>query len=388
MNTFFKCFNLYWKNGKYFRCIMKILLDIGHPAHVHYFKYSIEKLKNSGNTVIVVAREKEITFDLLKAYKIPFISRGKGKQTLTGKFFYLFYGTYKIFNIALKYKIDCYLSFASPYNALASVFYRKPNITFDDTEHNVFNHRIYKTFSDAIFTPEYFKKSFGKKHFRFKGTMDSAYLHPAYFRAKEVEFPERTDKLSGQKKVILRLVSWNASHDINQHGFSSGDILKLIEVLSKYADVYVSTEKQLPGSLDKYLLKVKPEDIHYYMLKADLFIGESGSMATEAPYLGTHSIVLNSASNELGVFDWFSVFKTFHIADDFNDVITTSIRLLERDDLKSESKAESELIINNSVCLTDFIYWLIINYPGSISKLIDDNGKWFVHWIQPDNNSG
>lgn len=365
---------------------MKVLIDIGHPAHVHYFKYTISKLKNNGNSVIVIAREKEITFDLLNAYSIPFISRGKGKQTLAGKFFYLFYGTYKIFITAWKYKIDCYLSFASPYNALASLFYRKPNITFDDTEHNIFNHRLYTPFSDAIFTPEFFKKSFGKKHFRFQGTMDSAYLHPAYFESKGVIFPERTDKSAGKKKIILRIVSWNATHDINQHGFSPDDISRLIDVLSEYADVYVSTETQLPDHLDKYLLKIKPEDMHYYMNRADLFIGESGSMATEAAYLGTHSIVLNSASHEFGVFDWFSAYKTFHIADDFNEVIAISIELLGKDDLKSESKAEADLIIKNSVCLTDFIFWLITHYPESIYKLKDNNGKWSDQWIQSCQN--
>lgn len=367
---------------------MKVLIDIGHPAHVHYFKYTIEKLKDNGYTVIVVAREKEITFDLLKAYNIPYISRGKGKHTLAGKFFYLFYGTWRILQAAYKNKTDCFLSFASPYNALATLFYRKPNITFDDTEHNVFNHRIYIPFSDVILTPEYFKKSFGKNHFRFRGTMDSAYLHPAYFKAKDVEFPERTEKLSGKKKVILRIVSWSASHDINQHGFSSGDISELIEKISVYADVYISSEIPIPDHLSKYSLSIKPEEIHNYMHKADLFIGESGSMATEAAYLGTHSIVFNSASHEFGVFDWFSEYKTFHVADDYNDVLTTSVELLKQDVLKSESKSEAELIIRNSVCLTDFIFWLISNYPGSINKLRDINGKWSGQWIQLDQKSG
>ncbi len=150
----------------------------------------------------------------------------------------------------------------------------------------------------------------------------------------------------------------------------------------------MSTETKLPDRLEKYLLKIKPEDMHYYMEKADLFIGESGSMATEAAYLGTHSIVLNSASHEFGVFEWFSRYKTFHIADDYNDVLATSTEMLERDNLKSESKAEAELIIRNSVCLTDFIFWFITNYPGSINSIRYNSGNWSGNWDQPDQNPG
>jgi len=353
---------------------MRILIDIGHPAHVHYFKNSIKEFFKNGNLVIVVARAKEITFDLLKSYDIQFISRGKGKNSILGKFLYLFFGAYKIWKIAKKNKVDCYLSFASPYNALASIFYHKPNITFDDTEHNIFNHCIYVPFSDSILTPESFKKNFGRKHIRFKGTMDSAYLHPTYFISRDVSFPDATD--IPKKKVILRIVSWNASHDINHYGFSHAEIHRLIEVLSQYSDIFLSSEGKLPSDLDRFLFKIEPEDMHYYMQKADLFIGESGSMATEAAYLGTDSIVFNSASNEFGVFNWFSKYKNFHIAENFEDVTYSSISLLKRDDLKSEGRNQALAMVKDGICLTDFIVWFVQNYPGSINFLKENPDQW------------
>ena len=46
---------------------MKILLGIGHPADVHFFKYFINDLKNKGHEVYVAAREKEITYYLTLA---------------------------------------------------------------------------------------------------------------------------------------------------------------------------------------------------------------------------------------------------------------------------------------------------------------------------------
>ena len=68
---------------------MKVLFDLGHPAHVHYFKNLIELLQKHGHKVLVIARKKDVTQKLLKNYKIPYISMGEGSNTLIGKFFYL-----------------------------------------------------------------------------------------------------------------------------------------------------------------------------------------------------------------------------------------------------------------------------------------------------------
>ena len=49
---------------------MKIFIDIGHPAHVHYFKNFIQIMKNNGYGFLVTARDKEVTHNLLDSFKI------------------------------------------------------------------------------------------------------------------------------------------------------------------------------------------------------------------------------------------------------------------------------------------------------------------------------
>lgn len=56
---------------------MKILFDMGHPAHVHFFKNAIWELEKRGHQVKVTAREKDVTLELLGAYKIPYVVRGR-----------------------------------------------------------------------------------------------------------------------------------------------------------------------------------------------------------------------------------------------------------------------------------------------------------------------
>lgn len=348
---------------------MKLLIDIGHPAHVHYFKNVIAQLQNRGHTVFVVAREKEVSFKLLTAYNITFTSRGKGKNSLLGKFFYLFKGAYVVYKQAKTNKIDLFLSFASPYNSLASLLYKKPVITLDDTEHNVFNHKIYTKLSSSILTPKYFKKEFGAKHIRFSATMESAYLHNEYFTPENLIFPNFQATESKPRNVLLRFVSWQASHDINQRGFANSDIKRLIRELSQVANVHISSEKNLPEDLKEYAIKIAPEKIHHYLKNVDLFIGESGTMATEAAYLGTHAIVLNSASNEFGVFDWFSNFETFYIAKNFNDLLNKVKELLNTPDLKFIAESALKEINQAEISLTNFLVWFIENYPESAKTM-------------------
>ena len=56
---------------------MRIFIDIGHPAHVHYFKNFIQIMNKNNHKILIVARNKEITHELLNFYEINclFISK-------------------------------------------------------------------------------------------------------------------------------------------------------------------------------------------------------------------------------------------------------------------------------------------------------------------------
>ena len=47
---------------------MRVLIDIGHPAHVHFFRRPIEILREHGHEILITSRLKEIAGDLLDAY--------------------------------------------------------------------------------------------------------------------------------------------------------------------------------------------------------------------------------------------------------------------------------------------------------------------------------
>ena len=37
---------------------MKLLVDMGHPAHVHFFRHAIRELESRGHEVRITARDK------------------------------------------------------------------------------------------------------------------------------------------------------------------------------------------------------------------------------------------------------------------------------------------------------------------------------------------
>ena len=68
---------------------MRILFDLGHPAHVHYFKYLIKLLKKNGNQILIIAREKDVTHHLLETMEYRIYQRKRLKNIIRQNF-YLF----------------------------------------------------------------------------------------------------------------------------------------------------------------------------------------------------------------------------------------------------------------------------------------------------------
>ena len=349
---------------------MRIFIDIGHPAHVHYFRNFIKIMEGKGHKFFISARDKEVTYTLLNHYEIDYISRGKGRNGLIGKLFYLIEADYKLFKLARKFKPDLSLSFGSAYAAQVSKLLGIPHVAFDDTEHAKLEHLMYAPFTKCILTPHSFKKDFGGKHIKFAGSMDMAYLHPKYFESN-IQYLEKL-QLKNKKYFLLRFVNWGASHDLGQSGFSVEGKEKIIYLLTQYGEVIISSEGNLPNEFRKYLYKGDPYQMHTILQYASLFISESGSMATEAAILGTPSIMVNTSAKYFGVFEYLSKFGNLFFFDKENQAIEKIKHLLTSNNLRNNSVENAREYIRQSINLTDFMVWFIENYPQSFGVMKKD----------------
>ena len=147
---------------------MKILVDIGHPAHVHYMKNFIQMMKSKGHTFIVMAKKKEVTFELLESFGIQYFKRfGKNNNNILGNALGLIKTEFELFKFAKAHNPDVFFGPASAHMSHVAKLLDKPFIGFDDTEHAFINQRLYLPFIEKVLTPTSFKKFFGGAHYNF-----------------------------------------------------------------------------------------------------------------------------------------------------------------------------------------------------------------------------
>jgi uncharacterized protein len=347
---------------------MRIIIDIGHPGHVHYFKYLYLNLKAHDHQILITARNKEVTFELLRYYQMPFASRGKGKKSFFGKIIYLLTASIFIFRSGYNFRPDIIISFSSPYATIAAMLLRCPSIVLDDTEVGRFERYVYKPIVDMIITPKVFLKDLGSKQFRFDGFMELAYLNQKYFKTD----PQILNELgvsNNEKFVIIRFVSWEASHDKGQKGLSLQQKNKIIKLCQNYARVFISSEKELPESLEKFRLKISPHKLHNAVFYSSLYIGEGATTASEACFLGTPAIYINTIS--AGTIEEEEKYGILFNFRNFEGVLGQVTKVLNEKN-KDKYNILSRELKKGKIDLTSFLTWLIEEYPQSKKKLFKD----------------
>jgi predicted glycosyltransferase len=347
---------------------MRILIDIGHPAHVHLFKNFAWIMQKNGHRVFFTSRDKEVTIQLLRAYQFDFIAFGKPFKRIIGKIWGLIKFDFLLFKIALKFRPDIFLSAGSIYAAQVSWLLNKPHITFEDTG-NMEQIRLYKPFSKIILVSTAFHKELGEKQIRYKGYHELAYLHPDYFQPDDTIF----DILKLKKEepfVIVRFVSWSASHDVGQSGFTTKMKTEIVHKLSQYAEVFVSAECDLPISLKKFQIKIPPERIHDVLAFAALFVGEGATMASECAMLGTPAIYVNSIT--AGTLEEQEKYGLLYSFRNSTGVLEKTRELINNPGLRQIHQERRKKMLADKINVTKFMCWFIENYPESVSIMKAD----------------
>jgi len=271
----------------------KILFDINHPAHVHFFKNVIFELKKQNDyAVFVTSTNKEISEELLKLYEIDFINIGYYRNGLIKKFLDFLIVGYRFIRIVRKLKPDLILSVSSarPFGGLVS---NAKTYIFTDTEHATEQIALFKPFATKILTPDCFLKDLGKKQIRYPGFHELAYLHKSRFKPNPAVLYE-IGLNENSIFFILRFVSWQATHDIGQKGISLKNKRKLIKMLEPFGKILISSEKPLSKEFEPYRVMVAPSKMHDLLYFANLYVGEGATMASEAAMIGTPAIYVNS----------------------------------------------------------------------------------------------
>lgn len=352
---------------------MNILIDIGHPAHVHVTKHFAHEMEAKGHCVLFTCRQKEFIIQLLEAEGFRYVSFGKKYTTTLKKLWGLLEFDYKMLRTSLLFKPDMFVSLGSMYAAQVSSLLRKPHISFEDT-YNMEQVRLYRPFTDLILTGDYEHPVMSKtREFRMAGYNELAYLHPKRFTPDESVLDELGIK-KDEKYVVVRFVAWNASHDLGHKGISMANKMKAVRDFATIGKVFISSENSLPHEFDKYRLPTHPKRIHDVIAFASLVYGESSTMSEEAAMLGVPSVYLNNDSTYYTKHlerDYQLMYNLTESEDDQQKAIQIGMDILRQAD-SQEWKKRQLCMQRERIDVTAFLVWLVENYPES-KRIMKEN---------------
>lgn len=353
---------------------MNILFCIGHPAQVHFFKNIICSLINNGHNCIITVINKDVAIQLLKSYGFSYLAIGNEKTSLFAKAKELFKIEYRLLKIANQFNPDILVGgTGNVYVTHIGKLINKPSLVFDDTEHAFIEHILLDPFASIICTPSCFRRNIGMNQITYNGFHQLAYLHSNYFKPN----PDVLSELGLSEReqfIVLRFVSWNASHDIGHHGIN--DKIKLIKNLESYGRVLITAESSLGKDLEKYRVQIPAEKLLSLLYYSHLYVGDGGSTALEAAVLGTHSIYVSTLGKLCGVFSDIGKYNLLWTFDNETDAIIKAKELLRDCDLWKTGKEKRCALINDKIDVTNFAVNLIERHASGLnSSSFRDNFK-------------
>jgi hypothetical protein len=360
--------------------VVRILVSLAHPAHVHAYKNLIWALQANGHTVKIAARDKDVTVDLLKNYGFQYeliSTRKPGMLPLAMEMLRRHAG---LLRLMMRFKPDLTVSGADPSVVHNSRLLGIPSIIFIDNEPiTKFPPSILvNPFATVILTLTSVRHDFGAKAVRINGYKELAYLHPNHF-APDSSVLEDLGVGIEERIVVMRFVGWQAGHDLGRRGFDMQARLRFVETLGESARVFITSESPLPEELARYGVRVPPEKIHDLLYYATLLVGDSQTMTTEAAVLGTPAVRCNSFVGPHDMGNFIELERKYELIYSFRDsdqALQKALQLLNQPDVKQQWARKRERLLADKIDVTGFMVDFIENYPESFRKHRMAKSNW------------
>ncbi len=279
---------------------MKILFDIVHPAHVHFFKHMIRGLEKRGHETRIVARDKDVTNALLDRLGFPYETVGRPKKSLFGMAGELLRRDWVLARVARAFRADLIVT-RNPAGAQAGRLLGIRSVfDTDDGKAAGIHFQAAAPFAHVITTPDCMDEDYGRRHIKYPGYKQTAYLHPNHF-SPDRGVLEALGVKPGERFFIVRFVAMGASHDVGESGLSLESKRTLIDKLRARGRVFISSEGPLPNEFAELQFSLPPDRLHDALAFADLLIGDSQTMSAEAAVLGTPSLRVSSWTGRLAL---------------------------------------------------------------------------------------
>lgn len=336
----------------------RLLFYMGHPAHYHNFKHAINELLQNGHQVKVVARGKDVLFDLLESEKWDLVKlnarKPSGKlgliKSIAGR-------EITMFNLVRKFKPQVMIGTDLVITHIGKIL-NIPSVVVneDDSAAIPLMAKYAFPYATAILAPHCCDQSpANDKKIGYDGYHELAYLHPDYFTPQADRLPEEIRE--SKTYFLLRFASLHAHHDDGRTGITDELAREIISILEPHGKVFINSERSFSNALEKYRLPVKPAKIHHVMAHASLYIGDSQTMAAEAAVLGVPSIRFNDFVGELSYLeelqDKYKLTKGIR-ADKKSELLQTVEEWVNTQGLKETWEHRRDEMLKQTISVTPF----------------------------------
>jgi predicted glycosyltransferase len=339
----------------------KILIDINHPAHVHFFKNPIRELLKNGHSVIITSREKEFASELLAGLNLGHRElSSSGNSGLLSLLKELVVKDYRLYRLVKQERPDVLAGIGGTFIAHAGFLTGTKSLVFYDTEIAKLQNIITYPFCTRLFVPDcYAGRVPGHKTTRYKGYHELSYLRPEVF-TPSMDIAIENGLMSGRKNYFIRLVSWTANHDTGYGGITQDSLKAIVHRLAESGNIIISSEKRLPGEFAGYIYRGNINQVHHVLAFCDCYIGESATMASESAALGVPAIYM--ADSFRGYVD--DIGKRYGLIKSINKITADSVMTIVEDMAGRDKNYWTEKrsrLLEECVNVSDYVVDCIIN---------------------------
>lgn len=358
---------------------MKILVQLSHPAHFHLYKNAIKNWENDGNEVFVLIKTKDMLEDLLNKSGIKYfnILPNGHRKGMLGIVYDMFVKDLCLIRFVRKNNIDL-LTGCSVEISHVSWLLRKNSINTGEDDASavpMYGKAVGPTLQ-TILTPYVCDNgNYEDKAIKYNSYHELAYLHPNHFTPdkKVVEKYFSADK----PYFILRFAQLKAYHDLDAkaHGINTEIAQHLIDQLKPHGDIYITSERELEPQFEQYRIQINPLDMHHVMAFAQLYIGDSQTMAAEAGVLGVPFVRFNDFVGKIGYLrELEDVYQLgYGIKTDAVDRLYKVVdELLSMPNRYEVFQQRRQKMLSEKIDYAKFLTWFIENYPES-KRIMKEN---------------
>ncbi|MEM6544684.1 MAG: DUF354 domain-containing protein [Pseudomonadota bacterium] len=269
---------------------LRILVEVVHPAHVHFFRVPMERLIEQGHEVLVASRDKDVTLSLLDDAGVDHRCLSTAGQGLMRLAIELVRRDVALWRLARSFRPDVMCGYGGVAISHVGKVLGIRTLGFYDTEKAVLQQRLTLPFIDKQYVPECYDglTAVGRTA-RFQGPKELSNLHPNNF-APDRKTAIKAGLAEDQSNFVLRVVNWGASHDHGVKGWSLETLREIVARLAPLGKVHISVEGELPSDLESFAFQGPADAFHHLLAHSDLYLGESATIACEALVLGVPSV--------------------------------------------------------------------------------------------------